>query len=85
MIFFPNAKINLGLNVISKKNNGYHNLESCFCPINLFDIIEIKKSDSSSFRTSGIKIPGKSKENIILDKNKCIHFANRNKMFIAVK
>tara|TARA_B100001778_G_scaffold241389_1_gene201700 strand:- start:989 stop:1828 length:840 start_codon:yes stop_codon:yes gene_type:complete len=65
MIFFPNAKINLGLNVISKKNNGYHNLESCFCPINLFDIIEIKKSDSSSFRTSGIKIPGKSKENII--------------------
>tara|TARA_A100001011_G_scaffold392425_1_gene479969 strand:+ start:582 stop:1421 length:840 start_codon:yes stop_codon:yes gene_type:complete len=65
MIFFPNAKINLGLNVISKKNNGYHNLESCFCPINLFDIIEIKKSDSSSFRTSGVKIPGKSKENII--------------------
>ena len=65
MIFFPNAKINLGLNVISKKNNGYHNLESCFCPINLFDIIEIKKSDSSSFRTSGIKIPDKSKENII--------------------
>ena len=65
MIFFPNAKINLGLNVISKKNNGYHNLESCFCPINLFDIIEIKKSDSSSFRTSGIKIPGKSNENII--------------------
>ena len=65
MIFFPNAKINLGLNVISKKNNGYHNLESCFCPINLFDIIEIKKSDTLSFRTSGIKIPGKSKENII--------------------
>ena len=65
MIFFPNAKINLGLNVISKKNNGYHNLESCFCPINLFDIIEIKKSNNSSFRTSGIKIPGKSKENII--------------------
>jgi len=65
MIFFPNAKINLGLNVISKKNNGYHNLESCFCPINLFDIIEIKKSNTLSFRTSGIKIPGKSKENII--------------------
>ena len=65
MIFFPNAKINLGLNVISKKNNGYHNLESCFCPINLFDIIEIKKSNTLSFRTSGIKIPGKSSENII--------------------
>lgn len=65
MIFFPNAKINVGLNVISKKSNGYHNLESCFCPINLFDIIEIKKSNIASFKTSGIKIPGKLKENII--------------------
>ena len=64
MIFFPNAKINVGLNVISKQSNGYHNLESCFCPINLFDIIEIKKSNTASFKTSGIKIPGKLKENI---------------------
>ena len=65
MIFFPNAKINLGLNIISKNNTGYHNLESCFCPISLYDIIEIKKANISSFKTSGIKIPGKSGENII--------------------
>ena len=53
MIFFPNAKINLGLNIISKNNLGYHNLESCFCPISLYDIIEIKKTNISSFKSSG--------------------------------
>ncbi len=65
MIFFPNAKINLGLNIISKNNSGYHNLESCFCPISLYDIIEIKKTNISSFKISGFDIPGKVEENII--------------------
>ena len=65
MIFFPNAKINLGLNIISKNNLGYHNLESCFCPISLYDIIEIKKTNISSFKSSGFEIPGKIEKNII--------------------
>jgi len=65
MIFFPNAKINLGLNIISKNNLGYHNLESCFCPISLYDIIEIKKTNVSSFKSSGFEIPGKVEKNII--------------------
>ena len=59
MIFFPNAKINIGLNIISKNKYGYHNIESCFCPIDFHDIIEIKKGKQFSFQTSGIKIPGK--------------------------
>ena len=66
MIFFPNAKINIGLNVISKRSDGYHNLESCFCPLNFHDIIEIKKSNSLSFNTSGIKIPGQKNNNLII-------------------
>ena len=65
MIFFPNAKINLGLNIISKNNLGYHNLESCFCPISLYDIIEIKRANISSFKSSGFEIPGKVEKNII--------------------
>ena len=40
-------------------------------------------SDCKKVGIKGVVL--KSKENIILDKNKCIHFANRNKMFIAVK
>lgn len=41
MITFPNAKINLGLNIIAKRSDGYHNLETVFYPIPLHDALEI--------------------------------------------
>ena len=41
MISFPNAKINLGLNIVERRADGYHNLETVFCPINLTDVLEI--------------------------------------------
>ena len=44
MFLFPNAKINIGLNIKKKLKSGYHEIESCFCPISLHDIIEIKES-----------------------------------------
>ena len=66
MIFFPNAKINLGLNIISKNNLGYHNLESCFCPISLYDIIEIKKTNVSSFNLLVLRFQEKSKRTLFL-------------------
>lgn len=40
MICFPNAKINLGLRIIEKRPDGYHNLETCFYPIGLKDALE---------------------------------------------
>ena len=42
MITFPCAKINLGLNIVSKRKDGYHNLETVFYPIPLTDALEIK-------------------------------------------
>ena len=45
MVGFPNAKINIGLHVTSKRPDGYHNLESIFYPVNLTDAIEIVKTD----------------------------------------
>ena len=42
MIYFPCAKINLGLNIVSKRPDGYHNIETVFYPINLTDALEIK-------------------------------------------
>ena len=42
MIVFPCAKINLGLNIVSKREDGYHNLETVFYPIPLYDALEIK-------------------------------------------
>ena len=58
MILYPNAKINIGLNVLSKRDDGFHNLSSVFYPIyNCYDIIEIIKSDSFLFTTSGLEMP----------------------------
>lgn len=45
MIKFPCAKINLGLNIVSKREDGYHNLETVFYPIPLTDALEIKRMD----------------------------------------
>lgn len=45
MITFPCAKINLGLNIVSKRPDGYHNLETFFYPIPLTDALEIKYMD----------------------------------------
>ena len=50
MISFPNAKINLGLNVVKKRDDGYHEIRSIIYPIeDLCDILEIIKSDEFSF------------------------------------
>ena len=61
MIIYSNAKINIGLNILSKRVDGYHNISSVFYPINnCFDIIEIKKSNKFLFTTSGVKIIGEN-------------------------
>ena len=46
MITFPNAKINLGLNVVERRPDGYHNIETLFYPIGLTDVLEIVPSRS---------------------------------------
>ena len=61
MIVYPNAKINIGLNVLNKREDGYHELSSVFYPVSeLYDILEIITSDDFSFSSSGIVIPGDS-------------------------
>jgi len=66
MISFPNAKINLGLSVTSKRSDGFHNLTSIFYPINWCDILEILPAKETSFSSSGIKIPGVPENNLCL-------------------
>ncbi|GAA3984852.1 4-(cytidine 5'-diphospho)-2-C-methyl-D-erythritol kinase [Mucilaginibacter dorajii] len=64
MILFPNAKINIGLNITERRPDGYHNLETIFYPINLKDALEVVKSDELSFTSSGIDIPGRVEDNL---------------------
>lgn len=67
MILFPNAKINIGLFVVSKRADGYHNIETSFLPVKqLYDVLEVVDNDEpiDQFFTSGIPIPGES--NLVL-------------------
>ena len=65
MVVFPNAKINLGLNIIRKRADGYHELETCFCPVPWNDVLEIIEADKTTFSASGIPIPDDG-QNIVL-------------------
>jgi len=67
MISFPHCKINLGLKVLSKRADGYHNISSVFYPVPLFDMLEIVDSSTEMFdlKFSGLEIPGNSGDNLI--------------------
>ncbi|MBL0049159.1 MAG: 4-(cytidine 5'-diphospho)-2-C-methyl-D-erythritol kinase [Bacteroidetes bacterium] len=69
MIVFPNAKINLGLNIVEKRSDGFHNIETVFYPIGLSDVLEVleykgKSKKQVQFKSTGIPIPGKGSENL---------------------
>ncbi|MBR8536006.1 4-(cytidine 5'-diphospho)-2-C-methyl-D-erythritol kinase [Carboxylicivirga sediminis] len=70
MICYPNAKINIGLNVVEKRPDGYHNLETIFFPIPLTDALETVHNPESKepylFSSSGIDIDAKPEENICI-------------------
>ncbi len=66
MIYFPNAKINIGLNVVEKRPDGYHNLETIFYPVSLSDVLEIIPSEGFSFQSSGIEINGNAEDNLVV-------------------
>ena len=68
MVSFPNAKINIGLNITEKRPDGYHNIETIFYPIGLCDKLsfEIAKGDETSLSISGIKIDGDPNDKLII-------------------
>lgn len=69
MICFPNCKINLGLNVLHRREDGFHDLESVFLPVNWCDALEVIEAPPSApaftFSHSGLPIAGKQEDNLI--------------------
>ena len=66
MVVYPNAKINLGLHIVSKRPDGYHNLETIFFPLDIKDKIEIEGADEFSFNLEGLKIDGDVESNLVV-------------------
>ena len=73
MLSFPNAKINLGLNVVEKRSDGFHNIESVFYPVGWCDALEIIKATNFSFSSTGLEIPGNLKNNLIIKAFDLLH------------
>lgn len=66
MVLFPNAKINLGLNILGKRPDGYHDIETVFCPVGLSDALEIIVAGDGKFEftNTGLLINGNSEDNL---------------------
>ena len=71
MIIYPNAKINIGLNVVERRKDGYHNIETIFYPIELQDVIELKtdgrkKKNTCTLRLTGELLDGSPDDNLVV-------------------
>ena len=69
MVIFPNAKINIGLNIIGKRSDGFHDLETIFYPVAVKDVLEIISSKNEAdqdiiFTSSGNEINVTDKDNL---------------------
>ena len=72
MIVYPNAKINIGLNVVEKRPDGYHDLETVFYPIGLQDILEIQGIEADApecgyrLKVTGTVLDGSPEDNLVI-------------------
>lgn len=72
MISYPNAKINIGLHIINKREDGFHNIETVFYPIGFVDVLECKvnkygaPSHKCALIAGGIKVSGDLADNLVV-------------------
>ncbi len=78
------AKINIGLNIVSKRDDGYHNLETIFYPLQLHDKITFRKADELSFHSNS-EFLNSEKENLILKAIKSLEEYSGKKILVDVK
>jgi 4-diphosphocytidyl-2-C-methyl-D-erythritol kinase len=69
MVVYPNAKINIGLKVLEKRSDGFHNIETVFYPLEIHDILEIEDNllnSEDELSSSGLALNTDAKDNLIL-------------------
>lgn len=66
MLAYPNAKINLGLQILDKRTDGYHTIASLLYPVGWSDALEIMESDKLSLSISGRQIDAGWEDNLVI-------------------
>ncbi len=66
MVSFPPCKINLGLQVLARRPDGYHDIATCFYPVPSSDIVEVLPFERMEFAVTGTAIPGPAADNLCL-------------------
>ena len=66
MILYPNCKINLGLNIVGKRADGYHDIETVFLPIPLSDCLELNPATEDSFVIDGRQLDCSAQDNLVV-------------------
>ncbi len=66
MILYPNCKINLGLNIVGKRSDGYHDIETIFLPIPLADCLELVPSAEDEFAIDGQQLDCSVRDNLVV-------------------
>lgn len=61
----PNCKINLGLNIVERRPDGYHNLETIFYPVPLADELVLERAEADSIEVKGIPVEGDVFDNLV--------------------
>ena len=66
MLLYPNCKINIGLRVVRKREDGYHDLETIFYPVyGLHDELEVEKAEEFAFHQDGLVVDCSPTDNLI--------------------
>lgn len=66
MILYPNCKINLGLNIVGKRSDGYHDIETVFLPIPLVDCLELVPASEDMFSIDGQQLDCSVRDNLVV-------------------
>ncbi len=73
MVSFPNCKINLGLYITRKRDDGYHDLETVFYPVDLKDALEVVPAPVTTLYMSGLPVAGTQADNLVLKAWQLLH------------
>ncbi len=65
MLCFPNCKINIGLYVTRRRDDGYHDLETVFAPVRVRDMLEVVPATTTQLHLSGLAVAGNNADNLV--------------------